>query len=268
MDILVIGGSGFVGTNFIQYLLEKYKDNNIVNIDKLENSKNNLKDEDSKNYRFYQIDVCNYEELLKLFKFWFGFDIIINFTDSLNGLCNVLEIIKKYKVKKLLQVSTEIDSICESTALSYFSSFSIPVVISRSSELYGPFQKINKFIPSIVTDLILDKFVTAQQKNSKNWLNVFDYCRALDTLIHYGQIGQIYDICGSEIWNEFDVVNAIIETMGRSNNVLEGAREINQELLQINSKIADELSWMPLVKMKEGLEETVEWYKSNTEWWQ
>ena len=308
MDILVAGGSGFVGTNFIQYILDKYTDYNIVNVDSLEHSKNNLKDEESKKYRFCQIDICNHDELLKLFKFWFGFDVIINLADSNNGFSNItgthnlLEIAKKYKVKKFIQVSTnevydvgstsgsfgdyvrtiskEDDYVlpkdfycaskasCDLIALSYYSSFGVPVIVSRVCELYGLYQTIDEFVPSVITNLLSNKPVSYCQEITNNLINVLDFCRALDSLMHYGATGQIYNVCGSETYSELVVANTVMEIMGKNSSVLERARDIkkNTPMMTCN-KIAEMLQWKPLIELRAGLDDSIEWYDSNREWW-
>jgi dTDP-glucose 4,6-dehydratase len=296
MEILVVGGSGFVGTNFIQYILDKYNDYKVINVDK-----SNSQTEEHANYRFYQIDICNFEELLKLFKFWYSFDIVINLSNStdclsnITGLYNLLEITKKYKAKKFLQISTnevyetskndsyddhysfiEEDIIkpksfqlasrasCDLIALSYYYSFNSPIIVSRSSELYGPYQEIEDFIPSTIIKLIANNQICINPLICKNWLNVLDYCRALDSLMHYGVAGQIYNVCGNKILKNFNVAKLIIDIMKKDENLLEEIQDeqINTPFLDC-TKITELLRWKPLIQIKEGLEDTISWFEDN-----
>ena len=305
MDILVTGGSGFVGTNFIHYILDKYPDYNVICVD-IKNKNNFLDIEDNDRFSFCFIDVCNYEEMLKIFKFWFSFDVIINFvsestedtkeliSSNIVSVCTLLDIVKKFKVKKFLQVSSDevydanqksvetsllkpenlfsaTKASADLLALSYFSEFKIPVIISRSSSSFGPFQNPNIFIPQIITDIIENKeIILSDTYNKKDWLNVLDYCRVLETLIHYGKPGEIYNSsCENETEND-EIAQFIINYMGLPESVLNNVvdRQNNRMKHALDcSKIRKEFGWTPKLEFKESLIDTIEWYKENQEWW-
>jgi dTDP-glucose 4,6-dehydratase len=320
MDILVSGGAGFIGTNFIEYILEKYSDYNIICIDKLTyaGNKSNLKQfETNSRFRFYQVDICNYEELLKIFKFWYSFDIVINFAaeshvdrsicsehsrsfidSNIVGVYNFLEIIKKYKIKKFLQVSTDevygslnkIDKFVETMnlkpsslysaskasadiiALSYFTTFGLPIMISRCSNNYGSYQNPEKFIPLIITNCLEDKKIPiyGTGRNVRDWVNVLDHCRALEFIMHYGKNGEIYNSGGGNEFSNIEVAYMILKYLGLSLNMLE---KVNDRLghdyryAMDYTKIKNELGWEPKIDFVEGLIDTIEWYKNNEVWW-
>jgi dTDP-glucose 4,6-dehydratase len=320
MDILVAGGAGFIGCNFINYILEKYPDHKIVCIDKLTyaGNKANLQDvENDSRFSFCNVDICNYDDLVRVFKFWYGFDVVINFAaeshvdrsissdfskDFINsnvvGVFTFLEIVKKFKVKKFLQVSTDevygslLDngsfvetmnlkpsSLYSSTkasadliALSYFHTFKIPVVISRCSNNYGPYQYPEKFIPLMITNALEGKKLPIYGKgnNVRDWINVLDHCRALETLLHYGVPGQIYNVGGGNEVKNIDLAQFILKYIGLPNNMIENVPDRPGHDYRYSmdyTKIKTDFGWKPLIEFEQGIADTIDWYKSNEEWW-
>jgi dTDP-glucose 4,6-dehydratase len=320
MDILVSGGAGFIGTNFIEYILEKYPDYNIVCVDKLTyaGNKNNFANiEDNKRFHFCHADICNSNELLKIFKFWFGFDVIVNFAaeshvdrsissdfsrnfidSNIVGVFNLMEIIKKYKVKKFVQVSTDevygsltdkgkfvetmnlkpssLYSASKASAdlisLSYFTTFQVPVVISRCSNNYGPYQFPEKFIPLMITNALEGKRlpIYGSGLNVRDWINVLDHCRALETLMHYGTPGEIYNSGGGNEAKNIDIAQFILDYLGLPSSMLEKVRDRpghDFRYAMDYTKMKNEFGWKPKMEFKEGLVDTIEWYKSNENWW-
>jgi len=320
MDILVAGGAGFIGSNFIHYILDKYPDYNVVCVDKLTyaSSLNNLKDiQGNERFHFINADICNQEELTKIFKFYYSFGMVINFAaethvdrsivsehsksfidSNIIGVYNFLEIIKKYKVRTFLQVSTDEvygslgetgkfvetmnlkpSSLYSSSkasadliALSYCNTFGLPVVVSRCSNNYGPFQHPEKFIPMMITNAILGKKlpIYGTGKNVRDWIHVLDHCRALDTILHYGRHGEVYNAGGNSEAQNNDVVEFIVTYLGVSKDMLEFVRDRPGHDLRYAmdySKINSEFGWKPLMNFEEGLIDTIEWYKDNRDWW-
>jgi len=321
MDILVSGGAGFIGTNFIQLLLDKYPDYNVVCVDKLTyagNSSNLERFLDNPRFHFRQIDICKMEELQKIFKFWYGFDIIVNFAaeshvdrsissefsrnfidSNIIGTFNFLEIIKKYKVKTYVQVSTDevygsldfdntkfIETMnlkpsslysaskasADLIALSYFTTFKLPVVISRCSNNYGPYQHPEKFIPLMITNALEGKPlpIYGSGENIRDWINVLDHCRSIETIMHYGKHGEVYNAGGGNEARNIDVAKFILDYLGLSHSMIENVGDRLGHDLRYSmdySKIESELGWKPKFDFKEGLIETIEWYVDNKSWW-
>lgn len=320
MDILVTGGAGFIGTNFIQYILDKHHDYNILCLDKLTyaSSRNNIREfENNEKYHFYQADICNVEDVLKAFKFWYSFDILINFAaeshvdrsivsedsksfidSNISGTYSLLEITKKYKVKKFLQVSTDevygslgdsgkfvetmnlIPSSLYSAskasadliALSYFHTFGMPIVVSRCSNNFGPYQHPEKFIPLMITNALEGKNlpIYGSGLNVRDWINVLDHCRALETLMHYGKPGEVYNIGGGNELKNIEIAEFILDYLKLPHNMLENVKDRlghDWRYAMDYTKINTELGWKPILDFKDGLIDTIEWYKSNEEWW-
>lgn len=270
MDILVVGGAGFIGTNLIQYLLDKHPDYNIVCIDKLlsSNRKKNLEVfETNSRFYFYQY---NEGGLLKLFKFFYGFDVIINFLEENDAetIFNLLTIIKKYKTKKYVQVSprtpefTSLDII----SLSNFSIYKIPVIISKYLNNYGDFQESSGFVASIITNALEGNRILVPSSNVTDLLNVLDYCRGLETLIHYGNPGCVYELGGGNKIESIDVALFIMDYLKVSKDMLEcvSSKKIN---VMGYSALSEQFGWQPRINLNEGLIDTIEWYKENQNWW-
>jgi len=296
MDILIAGGAGFVGINFIQLILDKYPDYNIVCIGFVENEENLKEFENNQHFYFYRIDICNFDELLKIFKFWYGFDVIINFSvesqdrnleqkksfidSNIMGTYNFLEIIKKYKTKKYLQVSSELElnnSLCSAgktsadlIALSYFAAFKIPVIVLRSLDNYGFFQHPRELIPEMITSALIGEKVPVYNPSTRDWINVLDHCRALETLMHYGKPGEIYNLGTGNSVKSVEIAYLIIDYLKLSSDILE-KKQGNQESKSLYSmdfsKLNEEFGWKPIIDFKQGILDTIEWYKSNESWW-
>jgi dTDP-glucose 4,6-dehydratase len=283
MDILVAGGIGFISTNFIQLILDKYPNNNVVCIDATADIgyKRNLDlFSDNSRFYFYQIDASNYDELLKLFKFWYGFDMIVHFVSEKDShvmsVYNFLEIIKKYKTKKYLQTSVESRRSSKKrmsvdlTALSYFSSFELPIVILKYSNNYGSFQHPREFIPSIITN-VLESERTIIHQDLYSGINVLDHCRGLETLMHYGKPGELYYLGSDECIKSIDIGKFILNYLDISSDLIEEARDSSeQKINQVYTgyeKLNKEYGWVPVIDFKTGLADTIEWYKSNISWW-
>lgn len=276
MDILIVGGARFLGTNFMQFVLDKYCNYNVVCIDSLDNfyHEQNIDYLNDSHFYFYHINTSVYSELLNLFKFWFSFDIVINFDVSDNnvmGIYNILEIIKKYKTKKYLQVSAETENIIsDNIALSYCKQFKLPVVILKYSNNYGSFQHPREFISSLITNALeMKKLVVSEDLYSG--VNIIDHCRVLETLMHYGVPGEIYYLGSDECIKGIEIGLFIVNYLEITSNLIEEVRDISRQ--KINTiytgydKLNKEFEWVPLIDFKSGLVDTIEWYKINETWW-
>lgn len=269
MDILISGGAGFIGVNFIQHLLDKYPDYNIVCIDTLLNDNKNLEFlEGHSRFYFYPIDVCS-TELLRLFKFWYGFDMIVNFVPEQQGLFNFLEIIKKYKTKKFLQVYT--DPEVQYTLFNIFSvfcNFKLPAISVSCFDNYGSFQYPNESIPLMITDALEGKKV--QLSSEKTLCSVLDHCRALETLMHYGKDGESYILGGDKKVDSNEIATFIVNYLDIPKDMLVGVAEGSRLKRDYNldyTRLNKEYGWNPIIDLNSGLIDTIEWYKENESWW-
>ena len=297
MNILVLGGSSFKGANFISYLLEKYKDYRVVCID----SNQNFADEDTKRiqtekmFNFYQIDLTNREELIKVFNFWFGFDFVVNFTDHVNDrsviekTCEILDILKKYRTKKYLHVSTSLvygsginleesavldprtievanQASSDLIALSYYYVHDVQVVVARGSNCAGRFQSNDDLFQKFVSNILNNKRVITKN-NLRQWVYVYDYCRALDTILHYGRAGGLYNIGGEEVRDDA-ILDMIMKHLGKTQDMLEGVgvRLSDEAECIVNDNKIRELGWGErfhfMNVLEDVLEDVIDWCKN------
>ncbi len=314
--VLVTGGSGFIGSNFIHFMFRKYPEYKIINLDKLTYAGNpeNLRDiEDNPNYKFIKGDIADRKIVNEIFKSR-KIDAVVNFAaeshvdrsiedpgifiqTDIYGTYVLLEAVKKYGSKLFLQISTDevYGSIREGSwkedhplmpnspysaskagaemiVRSFFKTYGTPVIITRSSNNFGPYQYPEKVIPLFVTNLIDNIKVPlyGDGMNVRDWIYVEDNCAALDMVLHKGRIGEIYNIgAGNErpnIW----ITRKLLEILGKSEDMIKPVddRLGHDRRYSVNySKIIKELGWNTRYKFEEALEKTVHWYINNENWW-
>lgn len=314
MKILVTGGAGFIGSNFIRHILNKYPKYWIINLDKLTYAGNldNLKDlQSNTRHRFVRGDICDKKIVNKLAS---EADAIINFaaethvdrsiTESgsfiktdIQGTYTLLEAAKKFRIKRYLQIST--DEVYGSTkkgsfnenslikpnspyssskaggdllTLSYFATYKLPVIITRSSNNFGPYQHPEKVIPLFVTNAIENKPLPlyGNGKNIRDWIYVLDNCEAIDLVFHKGKTGQVYNIGGGNELANIELTKLILKMLNKSTNLIKKVtdRPGHDFRYSLNcSKIKKELNWKQKSDFLSSLKDTVAWYQKNTWWW-
>ncbi len=315
MKLLVTGGAGFIGSNFIHHILKEHPDWEIANLDKLTYAGNleNLKDsEDNPKYRFVKGDITDREMVSNILQG--GFDAIINFAaeshvdrsimdaspfieTNIKGTQILLEGARQYKVSRFLQVSTdevygstEKDKFTEKSPLApnspysasktaadllchaYWKSYQLPVMITRSSNNLGPFQFPEKLIPLAVTNVLENKPIPVYGDglNVRDWIYVEDHCRALDTVLQKGKLGEVYNIAANEEKTNLELIHKLLDIMGKSRDLITFVTDRpghdRRYALDI-AKISTELGWKPAYSFDKALSATVDWYINNEEWW-
>ncbi len=312
--VLVTGGAGFIGSNFIRFFMQKHPEARVVNLDKLTYAgrKENLEDLEVKpNYEFVQGDICNPKDVEKAMS---GCGTVLNFAaeshvdrsieDSSSfaqtnciGAGILCEQARKQGIEKFVQISTdevygqimdgsfsEKDLLKprnpysaakaggELLAMSYYSTYGLPVLVTRSSNNYGPYQFPEKVIPLFITNLLRGKKVPlyGEGKNVRDWLFVLDNCEAIDLVLDKGSAGEIYNIGGSQELQNIELTKKILEEMGKGKEMIQKVKDRPGHDLRYSldcSKIEKELGWKPGKNFDEGLHETVQWYKENEKWW-
>ena len=313
MKLLITGGAGFIGSNFIRYILANHHDYYVTNMDKLTYAGNldNLRDiEGHPHYRFIKGDICDPDLVEPLAK---ETDVILNFAAETHvdrsimepgsfirtdvyGTYVLLEAARRYNHKKYIQISTdevygsiESGSFSEDSPIrpnspysaskasadlivqSYFTTFKLPVIITRSSNNFGPYQYPEKFIPLFITNAIDDKPLPlyGDGLNIRDWIYVMDNCAAIDLVLHYGIPGEVYNIGGGNERTNLEVACQIIRELGKSEDIIHLVKDRpgHDRRYSLNCGKIASLGFRPGHALENALSETIRWYKENQAWW-
>ena len=212
------------------------------------------------------------------------------------GTQNVLEVVKEKKVKKFIQVSTDevYGSITNGSwdenfplspnspyaaskasadliTLSYYKTYKLPLMITRCSNNYGPYQNIEKLIPLFITNLIEGKKVPlyGNGKNIREWIHVLDHVRGIAFAYKYGGDGEIYNIAGDTELTNIDITQIILQNFNFDNSKIEyvADRRGHDFRYSLNDKKIKSLGFKNKIKFEEGLKETISWYQNNQDWY-
>ena len=316
MKIFVTGGAGFIGSNFIRYVISQHPDWEITNFDKLTYAGNleNLKDIDkSPRYNFVKGDITDRKMVNQALVT--GFDAIINFAaeshvdrsifdsspfveTNFKGTQVLLDAAREYKVKSYLQVSTdEVYGSCENgyfdessplnpsspyaackaaadlLCLSYHRTYSLPVVITRCTNNYGPYQFPEKLIPLVITNALEDRPIPVYGDGlyQRNWIYVMDHCCALEMVLMKGKPGEIYNITGGQEKTNLELITLILGILGKPESLITFVKDRpghDRRYAITSSKINRELGWQPSYAYEQTLKSTVGWYLNNRAWWE
>jgi dTDP-glucose 4,6-dehydratase len=306
--LLVTGGAGFIGLNFVKYLLNK-DITDIAVVDKFTYAANVHALVNIDNLDVIFADIANADAMHDVFKNN-KITTVINFAaeshvdnsikdwrpflkSNVEGTLVLLEKSLEFGVEKFIQISTDevfgevlegsfnesspiaprnpysaSKAAAEHFAMSFYHTHKLPVIIVNSSNNYGPYQHKEKFIPTIVRNALAGKKVPVYGQGSqiRDWLFVHDTCRAIETIMKDGKIGERYCIGGdyNDITN-LDLVHMILDVMHIDRNAIEFVKDRPGHDQRYNidfSKINNELSWSPIYTLEQGLEETIEWMKN------
>ena len=313
MKLLVTGGCGFIGSNFVRYILKKHPSYKVINLDKLTycGCKESLKDiEKDKRYKFVKGDICDKKLVGKIIK---GCDAILNFaaeshvdrsikdassfvSTNVHGTQVLLDAAKKKRIKRFVQISTDEvygsvqkGSFKETTllhpnspyaaskaagdhlALAYHTTFKLPVIVTRSSNNFGPYQFPEKVIPLFITNLLENKKVPlyGDGLNVRDWLYVLDNCRAIDMILHKGKPGEIYNIGGEYEIPNIKLTRIILKLLNKTYRMIEYVpdRLGHDRRYSLDSKKMKKLGWKPEKDFNAAIRETIKWYENNRSWW-
>ena len=314
MKLLVTGGAGFIGSCFIRYMLGKYPDYKIINLDALTYAGNleSLDDiKDNPNYRFVRGNICNFELVSMIME---NVDAVINFAaeshvdrsitgpeifveTNIKGTLNLLQCAKQSNIPRYIQISTdevygtlgETGYFTEDTPLapnspysaskasadllvrSYFETYKMPVIITRCSNNYGPYQYPEKLIPFFISLLLRCEKVPVygDGQNVRDWLYVYDHCAAIDAVLHNGRVGEVYNIGGNNEKSNLEITRLILNALDKGEDSIRFVDDRpghDRRYAMCSDKIQNELGWHPSVTFEEGLNNTIDWYLHNQEW--
>ncbi len=317
-NVLVTGGAGFIGSNFINYILDKRDDYFVVNLDKLTyagNLENLIPSEGKKNYRFVRGDICNAELVDYLFN-KYKIKYVINFAaeshvdrsilgsevffrSNVIGTNVLLESARRYNVEKFLQVSTDevygslgaeglftettelhpnspyssSKAAADLMALSFHHTYGVPVVITRCSNNYGPYQFPEKLIPLMIINTLNNKKlpVYGDGMNVRDWIYVIDHNKAVEAVFESGKPGEVYNVGASNEMPNIEIVKLILKELNKDESLIEYVKDRpghDRRYAIDSSKIQNELGWKPEFEFEEAISRTIKWYVDNKNWWE
>ena len=313
MKLVVTGGAGFIGSNFIRYVLASHPEDSVVNLDKLTYAGNraNLADlEGDRRYAFVHGDICDAKVVRDTLR---GADAVVNFAAESHvdrslmeadaflrtdvfGVFTLLETVRELRIPRLLHVSTdevygsvpsgsstERDPLRPSNpysaskaggdllALAYWHTHRVPVVITRSSNNFGPYQYPEKVIPLFVTNALDDRPLPlyGDGRNVRDWLYVVDNCAALDLVLRKGGDGEVYNIGGGHEVENVVLTHEILRLTGKPETLIQRVadRPGHDRRYSVDCAKVRQLGWEPTHRFASALETTVRWYREHEAWW-
>lgn len=313
MNLLVTGGLGFIGSNFIRLMLGKYP-YHITNLDLQTYAGNpeNLRDiEKSSNYTFIRGDICDRNIVERAMQ---NADAVVHFAaeshvdrsigdasafvrTNVLGTFVLLDSALKHNIKRFIHISTdevygsiskgsfkETDILTPSSpyssskagsdllARSYFITHKLPVIITRCTNNFGPYQYPEKLIPLFITNLIENKKVPVYGtgKNVRDWIYVEDHCKAVDFVLHKGNAGEIYNIGGGFEKTNLEITENILKMLGKDESMVEYVKDrLGHDLrYSLDCTKLRKVGWAPEHEFDDALCDTVRWYVENRRWWE
>lgn len=334
-NVLITGGAGFIGSNFVYYWRQHHPDSRVVVLDALTYAGNRATLaplEGSDRFRFVHGDICD-RALVDTLLAEENIDTIVHFAaeshvdrsilgpaafvqTNVVGTFTLLESFRQHWLVhnrpndyRFHHVSTDEvygslgpndPAFSETTPYApnspysaskagsdhlvraYHHTYGLPTLMTNCSNNYGPYHFPEKLIPLMCINILLGKPlpVYGDGQNIRDWLYVGDHCRAIDTVLHKGSVGETYNVGGNNEVKNIDLVGMLCDLMDEMAGELpqRPSRQLitfvkdragHDRRYAINaSKIRQELGWTPSVTVQEGLRKTVDWYLTHRDWWQ
>ncbi len=315
--LLVTGGAGFIGSNFIHYFLGAEDDVRIINFDLLTyagNLENLVHLEKDPRYTFVKGDIADEKAVAEMLAAH-RVDWIVNFAaeshvdrsildpgifirTNVLGTQILIDCARKAGISRFVQISTDEvygslgaeGRFLETTPLSpnspysaskagadflaraAFQTFGFPVMITRCSNNYGPYQFPEKLIPLMISNAMEGKKlpVYGDGLNIRDWVYVEDHCRAIRAVLQNGTPGEVYNIGGNCEKTNIEIVRILLQKLGKDDSLIRFVKDRpghDRRYAVDASHIHAALGWKPAFSFESALSETIDWYMSNREWW-
>ncbi len=314
--IMITGGAGFIGSNFVHYFLKKYPQYRVIVFDKLTyagNLDNLLPIAEDPGYHFVQGDICDATAVTETIQ-RYSVDTIINFaaethvdrsildpdafiTTNVYGTYVLLEAARLLKLERYHQVSTdevygdvspgyaslETDPVAPRSpyaaskasadlmTLAFYTTYDLPVTITRGANNIGPYQYPEKVVPLFATNAIdnLPLPVYGDGRQMRDYQYVGDHCSAIDLVLHEGVAGEVYNIGTGHEMENLAMIEVLLATLGRSNDLIRHVadRPGHDRRYSLNVGKMKSLGWTPQYSLEDAVRITAEWYQDNEWWW-
>lgn len=313
MRIMIAGAAGFIGSNYVRYVLAQHPDARVVALDKLTYAGNlaNLAEfADDTRFEFVHADICDSEAVGDALA---GCDALVNFAaeshvdrsvmdpaafvkTNVEGIRVLMEAARGHGLQRIVQVSTDevyghvpTGSANEAAllaprnpysaskaggdllALAYFTSFDLPVMVTRGANTIGPFQYPEKAIPVFVTNAIEDKPlpIYGEGEAVRNYMYVEDHCAGVDLVLQKGSPGEAYNVGVEFEVNTLTLATSILDLLDKPRSLMRliEDRPGHDYRYSLDSARLEALGWQPKFTFSQALAETVNWYVENEEWW-
>jgi dTDP-glucose 4,6-dehydratase len=314
VEVLVTGGAGFIGSNFVRYALRAHADWRVTTLDKLTYAgrRENLHDVmTDPRHEFVHGDIADAPVSGPLVE---RSEIVVHFAaethvdrsllsaadfirTDVEGTWVLLEAARRAKgLRRFIQISTdevygsvpvgasvETDELkprnpyaaskagADRLAYSYFATYELPIVITRASNNYGPYQFPEKVIPLFATNALdgIQVPLYGDGRNVRDWLHVDDHCRAVDLLIERGVNGEVYNVGGGNDIMNVELTHRILDGLGKPRTLIKPVadRPGHDRRYCLDTAKLRAAGWAPQVPFEQGLQQTIEWYRDNDWWW-
>lgn len=314
-NIMVTGGAGFIGSNFVRYMLNRYPDYRILVYDKLTYAGNldNLLDvQDDARYAFVRGDICDAAAVDAALR-EHAIDTIVNFAAAthvdrslmepdeflktdVTGTYVLLEAARAHQIERYHQISTDevYGQILEGRSgeedklhtrspysaskaagdlmcIAYFTSFDVPVTITRGSNNVGPYQYPEKVVPLFATNAIDDKPlpIYGDGRQMRDYQYVLDHCEGIDVVLQRGALGEIYNVGSGAEMHNIDMAHLILDTLGKPRSLIQPVQDRpgHDRRYALDVSKLEALGWESRHSCSEAIERTVRWYVENEGWW-
>jgi dTDP-glucose 4,6-dehydratase len=315
-NIMITGGAGFIGSNFVLHMLANYDDYQIVVYDKLTYAGNldNLRQvADDPRYHFVQGDICDASVVAAAIEAH-AVDTIVNFAaethvdrsimdpnafikTNINGTYVLLEAARQLGNLRFHQVSTDevygdiepgqasvegdplrprspyaaSKASGDLMTLAFHTTYGSPVTITRGANNIGPYQYPEKVVPLFASNAIDNEPLPlyGDGRQMRDYQHVSDHCRAVDLVLHKGQIGEAYNIGTGQEMENVEMVQILLETLDRPKSLIRHVadRPGHDRRYSLDVTKIKALGWQPHYTLSEAVRMTAEWYRDNEWWW-